>query len=312
VLPNIQSLPAGAADHLRAFVRAGGGLVALAETSLYDGLGRARPDFELADLLGVHYRGQLADETELPPMLGDMREGTSYPNRQPLKFIKLGKHPLYADDPVIRAARSVYAVPEYRRGMPADYDFVYPEAVLKVDVEAGVQSVAWEATQQPARTWPFITARSYGKGRVVYIAANLGFQYCSHNTWPHIRRLLTNAVRYAAGGRLPPCAAQGPLHVQMTVFRQPELKRTIVHLLNDPAPHGYPPFTKQEWERHFSSFDRCKEEVVPVFNLPVRLFGRFARVYTVPGEALPATIDGDYTVVTVPRLDTHIMVVGEV
>jgi hypothetical protein len=311
VLPNIQSLPTGASAHLRAFVSAGGGLVALAETSLYDGLGRARPDFELADLFGVHYRGQLADVTELPPVAGDIREGTSYPNRQPLKFIKLGEHPLYAGDPVIRAARSVYAVPEYRRGMPPDYDFVYPEAVLKVEAEHGVCVAAWEATQEPGQIWPVVTTRTYGKGRVVYIAANLGFQYCSHHTWPHVRRLLTNAIRYAAGDRLPPCAAQGPLQVQMTVFRQPELNRTVVHLLNDPAPHGYPPFTKQEWDRHFTNFSRYKEDVVPVFDLPVRLRGRFKRVYTVPGGELPVTVDGDYTVVRVPRLDTHLMVVGE-
>jgi hypothetical protein len=270
-----------------------------------------RSDFELAELLGVHYRGWLADETELPPLAGDLRAGTSYPNRTPLKFIRIGGHPLYAGDPVIRAARSVYAVPEYRRGMPADYDFVYPDPVWKIEAADGTEVAAWEETQEPGTRHPFATVRAVGKGRVVYIAANLGLQYCSHHTWPHIRRLLTAAVRYAAGDRPPPFAVDGPLHLQATLFRQPARGRTILHLLNDPVPHGLPPFTKQEWNKHFRNFSRAKEDVTPLFSIPVRLLGRFERIRTVPGRRLKTAFDGPYTCVVVPRLDTHLMIVGE-
>ncbi len=42
---------------VRAYVAAGGGLLTTHEASLYDEYGRARGDFGLADLLGVHYAG---------------------------------------------------------------------------------------------------------------------------------------------------------------------------------------------------------------------------------------------------------------
>ncbi len=311
VLPNTQSLPTGAASHLRAFVEAGGGLVVLGESSLYDGLGNLREDFELADLLGVHYRGKLAEQTALPSLAGDLRAGTSYPGSTPLKFIKRGEHPLYAGDPVIASVRSIYAVPAYRRGMPEDYDFVYPDTVLKVEAESGTAVAAWEETQDPGSRHPFATVRTFGKGRVVYLAANLGYQYCSHHTWPHVRRLLTKAVRYAASDRLPPFVVEGPMQLQATLFRQPARDRTILHLLNDPSPHGFPPFTKQQWDRYFCNFSRAKEDLAPLFDIPVRLLGRFSRFFTVPGEELETTFDGTYTSSVVPRLETHVMVVGE-
>lgn len=56
ILPNIAVLSTRQCDQLRAFVAAGGSLLATYETSLYDVTGDRRADFELADLLGVHYR----------------------------------------------------------------------------------------------------------------------------------------------------------------------------------------------------------------------------------------------------------------
>jgi hypothetical protein len=55
-LANAMSLSDVQLDVIRAFVRDGGGVVATAETSLYDETGRRRRDFGLADLFGVSYR----------------------------------------------------------------------------------------------------------------------------------------------------------------------------------------------------------------------------------------------------------------
>ena len=56
VLANTALLGREQVAAVREFVRAGGGLICTHETSLYDEEGTRRPDFGLADVLGVHYR----------------------------------------------------------------------------------------------------------------------------------------------------------------------------------------------------------------------------------------------------------------
>lgn len=58
-LPNVALMSDAQVAAVRRFVRAGGGLIATHETSLYDEKGRHRRDFALADLFGVHYRSVL-------------------------------------------------------------------------------------------------------------------------------------------------------------------------------------------------------------------------------------------------------------
>ena len=311
VLSNMQHVSPRAAEHLRRFVADGGGLVALHETSLYDELGRKRDDFALADLFGVHYLGELAEVTKLKPWHGDIRRGYENPNEAKMKLLKLGDHPI-VDDPVVRDVPAIEVVPQYLRGSSAAYRFPYGDVMLKVTTEDDVEMALWEGLQEPGVHRPLITTRAHGKGRVVYIAANLGFQHNSHHTWPHIRRMLTNSVRYAAGDAPPPFVVAGPKQLQATMFRQEGRNRTILHLLNDPAPHGLPPFTKQQYGGYFRSFDRLHEDVVPLHEVPVRLWGTFSRVYTAPDrQELAMTVRDGYTQVMVPRVDVHLMVVGD-
>ncbi len=54
ILPNVGPMDDTTAEAIREFVRAGGTLLSTAETSLYDGIGRLRDDFALADVFGVH------------------------------------------------------------------------------------------------------------------------------------------------------------------------------------------------------------------------------------------------------------------
>jgi hypothetical protein len=64
VLPGSAALSAAQVKAIRAFVAAGGGLVATGEASLCDELGRPRKDFALADVFGVRYRGRPAEAAE--------------------------------------------------------------------------------------------------------------------------------------------------------------------------------------------------------------------------------------------------------
>ena len=57
VLPNAACLSQRALDAIRIFIREGGGLVAMHESSLCNEFGDRRADFGLADLFGCHFRG---------------------------------------------------------------------------------------------------------------------------------------------------------------------------------------------------------------------------------------------------------------
>ena len=54
ILPNVAAMSDAEAASVRAFVRAGGALIATNETSLYDQSGEPRMDFALADVFGTH------------------------------------------------------------------------------------------------------------------------------------------------------------------------------------------------------------------------------------------------------------------
>jgi hypothetical protein len=311
VLPDTGLVSPAAAERLRAFVRAGGGLVAGGRTSLCGADGAEQADFALADLLGVRFRGRMPEDTAFPSWAEDMQTRVPAANGIKAKLLRCARHPI-VDDAVIRDTRSIEVVPEFRRGWPADFALAYPGEMLRVEAAAGVEPVLWEEFQQPGVRNPFMTARSFGKGRVVYCAANLGFQYASHYSWAYVRRLIANAVRWSAGRRPPPFRIEGLLQVQATLFRQADPDRLVLHLLNAPDPQGYPPFTRQTWHGHFTSFGRQREDIAPVLEVRVQLRGRFARVRLEPeGRTLRSTYARGWTEVVVPRLDTHALVVAE-
>lgn len=307
ILPDTGYVSDAVAENLRKYVGSGGGLVAMNRASLVDGSGAVRENFLLADLFGVDYAGELSETTELPPWFGDAREGTEYPNGQKMKFLATGRHPIIDD--LIRGAHSIEVMPEFLRATPAEFRLPFAAPMLKVAPRKGTAMALWEGAQEPGKKWPLVTTRAFGKGRVVYVAADLGRAYVDHHTFPYQRRLLTNAVRFAAGKNAP-VAVEAPLHVQMTAFRQGS--RTIIHLLNDAHPHGLPPLTKQTWNGYYTNFSRLHEETVPLYGVKVTLPGKYKRVRFVPGgKALPMAFAAVKTTVVVPRLEMHGMVVAE-
>ncbi|MEI6071756.1 MAG: beta-galactosidase trimerization domain-containing protein [Verrucomicrobiae bacterium] len=331
VLPDTGIIAPKTAERLRAYVENGGGLVAGFRTSLFDQKGIAQDDFSLADLLGVHFVGKMDRETQILPWGHNFIEGTDIPQSAKMKFLRLGQHPI-VDDPVIRGSKMVEVIDAYRRGRPENFDLALPSEalasaknlqlcdlykpedinpfdILRVRAEADTEAVVWEQEQTPGTRWPVMSVRRVGKGRVVYCAANLCFQYSSHWTWPFVRRLFTNAVRWAAGDNPPPFEVDGLLQVQATLFRQG--KRLVLHLLNAPGPQGYPPNTIRWWE-YYTPSGRQPEDIAPAIDTRVRLRGTFAKIYLAPGrQELPTTVANGFTEVVVPRLDTHLMVVAE-
>ena len=69
-------------------------------------------------------------------------------------------------------------------------------------------------------------------GRSVYFAADIGQAYFIA-PYQYQRRLISNAVRWAAAAHQPPIEVSAPLCVQAAFYTQNNGRRKIVHLLNE-------------------------------------------------------------------------------
>ncbi len=70
ILPNTALLSDQQCRQLRAYVDAGGSLLATFETSLYDERNQPRPDFGLADVFGIRRTGAIQGPRAMPTMRG--------------------------------------------------------------------------------------------------------------------------------------------------------------------------------------------------------------------------------------------------
>ena len=313
VLPDVAYISSRAQENLRRYVERGGGLVALNRTSLHDAQGKRLNNFGLSDVFGVDYLGELEPKTSFAPWVGDLREGTEFPNSVNAVFLTLEHaHPIEADARIHESV-CIEVVPEYLRGTPADRRLTYHGAMLKVSPHAGAIPLLREGIQEPGKEFPLITVRNFGRGRVVYFAADLGANYVDQCSRPYLRLLFGNAVCWAAAGKPQPFeVVNAPRSLQVNLYKQSDQHRTIVHFLNDPLPVGLPPFTKQTNEGKWLDWMRMREDVIPVSGVTLRIPGRFKKIYAVPGhQSLPVTwIDG-YSEIGVPQIDIHLIVVAE-
>lgn len=287
VLPNAAALSDGQVAALREYVRAGGGLMATGETSLCDEWGRPRGEFALAEVLGVSYQAWPGE-----PGLRPGRDANAGQQRSSVATLQWADHPLF-DDP--RLAALVPGCSVTFRG-----------PMVRVSPSAGVAPAAtMTLLGQPSVKLPAIVAHSFGQGRVVYFAAAVDAALWSY-AYPYQRRLLARALAWAA--RQPaPIRVAAPLCVQATFFTQESSprRRLIIHLfngLNTAANHGLP-----------ASDVPLREETVPIDNIAISFSGKAPRLFFLePGHRpLAADRQPGQTVIRVPRLEVHAMVVGE-
>ena len=154
------------------------------------------------------------------------------------------------------------------------------------------------------KEWPFMVLHGCGRGRSVYFAEDMGQAYFLA-PYQYQRRLISNAVRWAAAKNKPPVCVDAPLCVQAAFYTQNGGKRTIVHLLNDmnttanrAVPENNPP---------------QREETVPIYGIQVTTANpEVTLAFEEPGhQPLPITKTPDGAKVVVPRLDVHTMIVFE-
>ncbi len=311
VLPNVACLSDRAVEVIRRFVKAGGGLVATFETSLYDPQFRKRPDLALGDLFHARYTGT----------------NTVSQRIENLALTLDAPHPIL-DDPVIRAKQNTAWL---NPGNPPEKGtLALIASATKVKPLEGGAVLATFNVNLPAneagQRYPAIVAAEYGKGRVVYFAAAVDkgmFFYPD----AYMRQMLANAVRWAARDVKPLVEVNGPLILTATFRRQHQTKRVVVHLLNQGSSWGMhsiyqkiaplPEELNKQWGFPNQSELRgtwpIREEVIPLSGIRVtcRMPGIKKAALQPGGLDLPITQVGDGAEVTVNNLGMHAMVVFE-
>ena len=295
VLPNVAALSDAQAESVRQYVRAGGGLVATGETSLCDELGRPRRDFALADLFGVSYQGRPRAPLKRPKLDANFAVSLDeryWKDRSGIAKLFWTGHPLAQD------ARLRQLVPT------GSVTFKGP-LVLASEPRAAAEVAVRMRPEGRAGAVPAAVVRRFGKGRVVYLAACLDAALWSY-AYPYQRRLLARALELAAPTP-PPLSVTAPLCVQASTFVQSEgsAKRLVVHLfngLNTTANHGLP-----------AADVPLREEVVPVHGIEVRCRADVPRTFLCEpgGRAVKVRREKGETVVEVPPLEIHSLLVGE-
>ncbi|MCL6502792.1 MAG: beta-galactosidase trimerization domain-containing protein [Pirellulales bacterium] len=306
ILPNAACLDDEQAAGVERFVRGGGGLVASLDASLFNEYGDARPNFALAEVLGVRYQGNASESSAAREQLDvnfaqaigpdywekrkqvfDFRVQPGSPLDHGLLASYIGTEPVTFKGPAVRVAAD-----------PSADVFAW----LRVRPAAASAETAGSAPSES----PAVVARNHGKGRVVYLAAALDGAYYLY-AYPYQRLVLRQAIEWAAAGP-PPVQVEAPMCVHATCMRQQKQgQRLIIHLFNDvntTAHHALP-----------AEDVPLREEVLPIYDIRVTFSADYAlrSVHLQPdGMELPIArhTDGRSTV-TVPRLDVHSMVVAE-
>lgn len=222
LLPGSAALSDAQLEALVSYVERGGGLVATAEASLCDELGRPRPNFGLSSVFGVDFAGTGTHASGFAP---DYWSARSVQGR-----LEWMDHPISTDPRLMdwEPDRAVnFSGPLVRVTEPSN-----PlESILRLTPAGSEDSL------------PAGVARRHGAGHVVYLPAALDAALWSY-AYPYQRRLLVRALEWASR-RPPPVRVQAPMCVVTGFYHQEAEggRRTIVHCwngLNTSGGHGLP------------------------------------------------------------------------
>ena len=250
-------------EALKEFVASGGSIYASKYTSLVTKDGQRQNDFLLSDLLGVSY-------------LGETKEEVTYisPNEEG-KDILL---PYSAKYPVTIGGSQTKV--EAKKGTRVLATLTLPYTDPKdpthfASIHSNPPGIATE--------YPSIVFNKYGKGKVLYVAAEL--EAVKHKPQ---RLIFVNLIRMLSQKPFF-FEADAPESVEVTLFHQKDKRRYLISLLNYQA----------------------KLPNIPVegIKLRIRLDGKEPKkLMRLPEEKeLAYENKGDYVEFTVPRLETFLM-----
>jgi len=203
ILPNAAVLSDRQCAQIRAYVLAGGAIVATHETSLYDERGSRRGDFALADLFGCHVAGDV-----------ETRVQNSY--------LTL-RHP----HPSLAGMRDVQRTIAAVKHVPVRADGVsdVPLTLVPSYPDLPMERVFTDRTSSDV---PMAFCRTVGKGRVVYLPMDLDRSFDELQHGDHLA-LLSGMAAWAADVRHP-LEIEGPGLVDVAYWRQK--KSVAAHIIN--------------------------------------------------------------------------------
>ncbi|GHV91684.1 hypothetical protein AGMMS50268_21870 [Spirochaetia bacterium] len=206
ILPNVACLTDAQCEGLKAFVKAGGGLIATFETSLYDERGNKRPNFGLAELFGVDLAGSI--EGPMKNSYLRLETDTKHPvlaGFHDTERIVNGNARLPVRENTAFPAKPVTLIPAYP-------DLPMEEVFPRKD-HTGIGE---------------LYLRDYGKGRAAYFPWDIDATFWDLFTADHLR-LFINTVDWVTQEERP-LTLTGPGIFDIAVWKQE--KSLTVHLIN--------------------------------------------------------------------------------
>ena len=271
VLPNVLMISEEEAGALRSFVERGGALYASGNTDLT----------YLSDVFGVSTEGEATETVTYitPTSRGrDLLAGVDA--KWPLSIFAPSATPGGSIfEPLPASGRQVKARATNENEVMATLTLPYTDP-------ADSRKIASIHSNPPgiATDYASVMYRSFGRGRVIWVAAPLE----AAAQQPH-KEVFANMIRTLASAPFS-FEADAPPAVEVTVIHQPDRKRYLVNVVNEQE--LLPP--------------------VPVFNIPIRVRMGDKRATLLPAESpLPFAVKGDYVEVLVPRLDIFQMLLLE-
>lgn len=142
--------------------------------------------------------------------------------------------------------------------------------------------------------WPVTLTRAAGKGKVGYLAFPAGQQFITHHA-EHFHRLMASMLDELMPNRQ--LTLKGPRCVEVTIYRQNDKKRTIVHLANrTQTPHDL----------------KQVKEILPIHELELFIPGLPARSrVTARGTRAVASPSKGGLTIKINKLETYAAVVFE-
>jgi hypothetical protein len=209
VLPNVATLSDEQCDQLRKFVEGGGSLMATFETSLFDGQGKRRIDFGLADLFGVSF-----DQGVDGPMQNS--------------YLRLKSDPATNQfHPVLKELENAYRIINtiHRVRVTPKSAFPSPVTLIPTYPDLPMEHVYPRVPDTDIRE---LYLGETGKGRIAYFPGDIDRSFWQIMCTDH-GKLLRNTIRWALNEE-PIVEVKGPGVIDVTVWRQE--RSMTVHLVN--------------------------------------------------------------------------------
>jgi hypothetical protein len=298
ILPNAACLDDAQAAAVEGFVRAGGGLVATVDTSLFNEFGDPRDNFSLANVFGADYQGLPA--TAAAPQEVDVNFskgiGADYWEKRKKVFdFKQDTQSLLNE-----GLMKTYV---------GDTQVTFKGAAVRVAPHGAqarvIGTLRSKSAEQPLEL-PAVVTNELGQGRVVYLPAGFDAAYYLY-AYPYHRLVLKHAIQWAAAASQP-VIVTAPMCVHATTMRQQagNAERLVVHLYSDLNTTAFHALPNDDVPLH--------EEVVPIHDIRVTFDRRYklGRVHLEPeGKVLQPLDTPTGQQVVVDKLDVHSMVVAE-